>query len=53
MILGGDSLEAQFAAIHENPDIIIGTPGRLLHLLMEMDIKLKTVEYVVFDEADR
>ncbi|OQR76885.1 ATP-dependent RNA helicase DDX54-like, partial [Tropilaelaps mercedesae] len=53
VILGGDALEDQFAAMHENPDIIIGTPGRLLHLIMEMNLKLNTIEYVVFDEADR
>ena len=32
---------------------IIATPGRLLHLLVEMELKLSCVEYVVFDEADR
>ena len=32
---------------------IIATPGRFLHLLVEMEMKLTTVEYVVFDEADR
>ena len=32
---------------------IIATPGRFLHVTMEMDLKLKSVEYVVFDEADR
>lgn len=53
LILGGDSIERQFATIHDNPDIIIATPGRLLHVVMEMDLKLKSVEYVVFDEADR
>ncbi|XP_077594127.1 ATP-dependent RNA helicase DDX54 [Stigmatopora nigra] len=53
LILGGDSLEEQFAALHENPDIIIGTPGRLMHVIQEMNLKLKNVEYVVFDEADR
>ncbi|KAK3088605.1 hypothetical protein FSP39_021200, partial [Pinctada imbricata] len=53
VILGGDKMDDQFAALHENPDIIIATPGRLLHVLMEMDLKLKCVEYVVFDEADR
>ncbi|KAK3587969.1 hypothetical protein CHS0354_014486 [Potamilus streckersoni] len=46
-------MEDQFAALHENPDIIIATPGRFLHVVMEMDLKLKSVEYVVFDEADR
>ncbi|XP_064482457.1 ATP-dependent RNA helicase DDX54-like [Ornithodoros turicata] len=53
VILGGDNMEDQFAAIHEKPDIVIATPGRLLHLLLEMDLKLTSVEYVVFDEADR
>uniref|UniRef100_A0A3P8PQZ8 RNA helicase n=1 Tax=Astatotilapia calliptera TaxID=8154 RepID=A0A3P8PQZ8_ASTCA len=53
LILGGDRMEDQFAALHENPDIIIGTPGRLMHVVMEMNLKLHSVEYVVFDEADR
>ncbi|XP_030624214.1 ATP-dependent RNA helicase DDX54 [Chanos chanos] len=53
LILGGDSMDDQFAALHENPDIIIGTPGRLMHVIMEMNLKLHSVEYVVFDEADR
>uniref|UniRef100_A0A671YGW7 RNA helicase n=1 Tax=Sparus aurata TaxID=8175 RepID=A0A671YGW7_SPAAU len=53
LILGGDSMDDQFAALHENPDIIIGTPGRLMHVVTEMNLKLHNVEYVVFDEADR
>lgn len=32
---------------------IIGTPGRLMHVIKEMNLKLHNVEYVVFDEADR
>lgn len=32
---------------------IIGTPGRLMHVAVEMNLKLHSVEYVVFDEADR
>ncbi|KAL6096870.1 ddx54 [Pungitius sinensis] len=53
LILGGDRMDDQFAALHENPDIIIGTPGRLMHVIQEMNLKLQSVEYVVFDEADR
>jgi ATP-dependent RNA helicase DDX54/DBP10 len=53
IILGGDSIEDQFASLHESPDIIIATPGRFLHIVVEMDLKLTSVEYVVFDEADR
>ncbi|KAK2888268.1 ATP-dependent RNA helicase DDX54 [Channa argus] len=53
LILGGDRMDDQFAALHENPDIIIGTPGRLMHVVKEMNLKLHSVDYVVFDEADR
>ncbi|KAJ0057117.1 hypothetical protein NL108_002034, partial [Boleophthalmus pectinirostris] len=53
LILGGDSMDDQFAALHENPDIIIGTPGRLMHVAKDMNLKLHSVEYIVFDEADR
>ena len=52
-ILGGDAMEKQFALMHENPDIVIATPGRLVHLCVEMEMKLEAVQYVVFDEADR
>ncbi|XP_066581987.1 ATP-dependent RNA helicase DDX54 isoform X2 [Prorops nasuta] len=53
VILGGDSMDNQFSIMHGNPDIIVATPGRLLHICVEMDLKLNNVEYVVFDEADR
>ncbi|XP_076255680.1 ATP-dependent RNA helicase DDX54 isoform X2 [Rhynchophorus ferrugineus] len=53
VILGGDSMEDQFSAIHGNPDIIVATPGRFLHVCIEMELKLNNIEYVVFDEADR
>lgn len=38
---------------HLCPHRIIATPGRLVHVAVEMKLKLHTVEYVVFDEADR
>ncbi|KAF9425776.1 ATP-dependent RNA helicase dbp10 [Podila epigama] len=53
ILVGGDSLEEQFAMLAANPDILIATPGRLLHLIVEMDLDLKSVQYIVFDEADR
>ncbi|KAI6221521.1 ATP-dependent RNA helicase [Aphelenchoides besseyi] len=52
-LVGGDSMDDQFDAIHQNPDIILATPGRLLHIAVEMNLKLNNVQYVVFDEADR
>ncbi|KAF6008967.1 hypothetical protein HII12_003856 [Brettanomyces bruxellensis] len=53
LLVGGDSLEDQFSAMMDNPDAVIATPGRLLHLQVEMRLSLKTVEYIVYDEADR
>ena len=53
LLVGGDSLEEQFGRISENPDIVIATPGRFLHLKVEMGLDLSTIRYVVFDEADR
>ena len=53
VLMGGDSFDEQFTALASNPDIIVASPGRLLHLCMETKFSLSTVEYVVFDEADR
>lgn len=53
LVLGGDSMDSQFSAIHTCPDVIVATPGRFLHLCVEMDLKLSSVQYVVCDEADR
>lgn len=53
LVLGGDSMDSQFSAIHQHPDVIVATPGRFLHVCMEMDLKLSSINYVVFDEADR
>lgn len=53
-MVGGDSLEDQFTALAQNPDILIVTPGRLLHHLQEVEnFNMSLVQYVVFDEADR
>ncbi|KAI9340902.1 P-loop containing nucleoside triphosphate hydrolase protein [Obelidium mucronatum] len=53
MLVGGGTMDDHFAALANNPDIIIATPGRLMHLIIEMNLDLRTIEYVVFDEADR
>ena len=53
LLVGGDSLEDQFGFMAANPDILIATPGRFLHLQVEMGLDLSSIRYVVFDEADR
>lgn len=53
LLVGGDSIDDQFSQMSSNPDIIIATPGRFLHLQVEMSLDLSSVRYMVFDEADR
>lgn len=53
LLVGGDSMEDQFGWMMENPDIVVATPGRFMHLKVEMGLQLRNCEYVVFDEADR
>lgn len=54
LLVGGDSMDDQFEALSRNPDIIIGTPGRVMHHLQEVpDFSLAAVQVAVFDEADR
>ncbi len=54
LLIGGESMDAQFAMLAKNPDVVVAAPGRLVHLLLEVkDFSLKEVEYLVFDEADR
>eukprot|EP01118_Nematostelium_gracile_P002012 TRINITY_DN12099_c0_g1_i1.p1 TRINITY_DN12099_c0_g1~~TRINITY_DN12099_c0_g1_i1.p1 ORF type:complete len:351 (-),score=83.16 TRINITY_DN12099_c0_g1_i1:27-1079(-) len=53
LLVGGDSMDDQFNQLAQNPDIIVATPGRLVHHLNEAEVSLKAVEYVVYDEADR
>lgn len=53
-LVGGDSMEAQFAELAGNPDAIVATPGRLAHHIEEIaGFSLAATEYCVFDEADR
>lgn len=53
LLIGGDSLEDQFGAMVNNPDVVIATPGRFLHLKVEMRLDLSSIEFMIYDEADR
>jgi ATP-dependent RNA helicase DDX54/DBP10 len=53
MLIGGDSMEAQFSDLARNPDVVVATPGRLIHIMLEAELTLGSAECIVFDEADR
>lgn len=53
VIFGGVGQKPQTDALKEGVDILIATPGRLLDLVSQGFINLKTVEFFVLDEADR
>ena len=53
-LTGGDTLHGQFEALAENPDVVVSSPGRLLHITEEVGQNLLArVQVCVLDEADR
>jgi ATP-dependent RNA helicase DDX47/RRP3 len=54
VVVGGVDMMAQAIAIAKRPHILVGTPGRLLdHLSNTKGFNLRTLKYLVLDEADR
>lgn len=53
VIFGGVSQVPQVEALKRGVDVLVATPGRLLDLIGQKLIDLRTLEYFVLDEADR
>lgn len=51
-IFGGQSIDRQFTALKKKPQIVIGTPGRLMDHMERNRLKLHGIKMVVLDEAD-
>lgn len=52
-LTGGANLRRQVAVLKkQHPEVIVGTPGRILHLLDDHDLKLDHLKTLVIDEAD-
>ncbi|QOR66835.1 DEAD/DEAH box helicase [Cytobacillus suaedae] len=51
-IYGGQDINRQMRALKKNPQIIVGTPGRLIDHINRKTIRLQNVHTVVLDEAD-
>ena len=52
-IYGGAKIEAQRKELLDGVDFVVATPGRLIDLLQQGDLKLDAVTVVIVDEADR
>jgi ATP-dependent RNA helicase RhlE len=51
-VIGGVKMKPQITALHETPDIVVATPGRLLDHVQRRNVKLDKIEILVLDEAD-
>jgi len=53
LCIGGTSINQQIYTLRNNPNIVIGTPGRLKDLIMRRFINLGLFRNIVLDEVDR
>ncbi|CNE38967.1 ATP-dependent RNA helicase DeaD [Yersinia rohdei] len=51
-LYGGQRYDVQLRALREGPQVVVGTPGRLLDHLKRGTLKLSNLKGLVLDEAD-
>lgn len=52
-ITGGGPVQEQAERIPDEPDLVIGTPGRLHDLARNQNLSFRDLRYLVLDEADK
>ncbi len=52
VVYGGASINVQMQALSRNPNIVIGTPGRIIDLMERRALNLNKIRFLVLDEAD-
>jgi len=52
-IYGGKPIRGQIAKLQHGADVVIGTPGRILDHIGRGSLDLRSIQFVVLDEADR
>ncbi len=53
VLIGGEPIRKQIIALQRKPQIIIGTPGRIIDHLEQKTLSLALIKILVLDEADR
>lgn len=51
-IYGGQDIERQIRALAKGPQIVVGTPGRLMDHMRRRTLRLDAITTVILDEAD-
>ena len=51
-VYGGASINGQIEDLRRGAQIIVATPGRLIDLMSRRAVNIKSINYVVLDEAD-
>jgi len=51
-VYGGQPIERQITALKSRPQIIVGTPGRVMDHMRRRTLKLGSLKMIVLDEAD-
>lgn len=52
LVVGGDAMAGQLYRIQQGVSLIVGTPGRLIDLLVKHNIGLESISILVLDEVD-
>lgn len=53
MLIGGEAITNQLTQLRRKPQIVIGTPGRIMDHLMRKTLLLDRTAFLVLDETDR
>jgi ATP-dependent RNA helicase RhlE len=53
VLIGGSPIRHQIQDLRYNPDVVIGTPGRIIDHIEQKTLRLNDVIILVLDEADR
>jgi len=51
-VYGGSSITEQIRSLREKPQIIVGTPGRVIDLINRKALDFSEIQWLVLDEAD-
>jgi len=51
-VAGGHDTSIDINNLSKNPPIVVGTPGRVLHMIKDGHLKTDNIELLVIDEAD-